>query len=95
MRFEWDPAKERSNRDKHGVGVDDACPLLESSVECLELFGVANSAFEDRFITLGPVADRLLLVVWTKRAEDVIRIISARCRPPAERTRYLHFLEGK
>jgi len=42
-----------------------------------------------RYVTLGlDPAGRLLLVAWTERAEDVIRIVSARVASPGERRAY-------
>jgi uncharacterized DUF497 family protein len=42
---------------------------------------------EDRYILLGMVGDRLLVVVHTVRG-DTVRIISAREAEPHERRRY-------
>jgi len=33
---------------------------------------------EDRFISIGPIRRGIVLVVWTERDEDTIRLISAR-----------------
>jgi putative transcriptional regulator len=47
-------------------------------VDYLEVYDVEHSDAEDRFIAVGPIARGVVLVVWTERVEDVIRIISAR-----------------
>ena len=73
VRFEWDDAKDLANQNKHGVSFHEATELFANDVDCLELFDDVHSELEERFITIGPI-----LVVWTERAEDVIRLISAR-----------------
>lgn len=61
----------------------------------LEIFDEAHSDFEERFITIGPIRGGLVLVVWTERDEDVIRVISARWATPNERRLYIRHLEGE
>ena len=78
MRFDWDQAKNRQNRRRHGVAFEDAQQLLESGADYLEIFDAEHSADEDRFIAVGPTRQGLLVVVWTDRGDDVVRIISAR-----------------
>ena len=94
MRFEfdWDPAKARSNRVKHGVSFEDAMavfadPLALSRVDEDQTFA------EERWITLGVVGiGRLLLVVHTyiEISSDriAIRIISARHATRREARQY-------
>ena len=88
----WDPAKSRTNKSKHGVSFEDAARLLTSGVDYLEIFDDAHSDIEDRFIAIGPIARGIVLVVWTERDEDVLRIISARWATPHERKVYKNHL---
>ena len=78
MDFEWDEAKDLSNQRKHGLSFSDARRLFESASEVLEIFDADHSDLEDRFIAVGPVRRGLVVVVYTERHEDTIRIISAR-----------------
>ncbi len=78
MRFEWDPQKERRNVAKHGVGFTEAKALFTSKLDFLELYDAEHSDVEERFIVIGPIRRGLVLVVFTERSEDTIRIISAR-----------------
>jgi hypothetical protein len=48
---------------------------------------------EDRYKSLGPIARGLILVVWTERTDDVIRIISAWPATKTEQKMYEEFLE--
>lgn len=94
MRFEWDPAKDRSNKTKHGLSFRDASELFSSDVDCLEIYDEAHSVEEDRFIAVGPVRQGVIVVVFTERQEDVIRILSARMATAKERDRYEAYLRG-
>ena len=78
MKFEWDAVKEAANRRKHGVSFSEAREVLRSFL-AITVDDVAHSLVEDREKTIGPShRGRILIVVHTKRFEDVIRIISAR-----------------
>ncbi|MCC6521596.1 MAG: BrnT family toxin [Polyangiaceae bacterium] len=93
MRISWDPAKSLANERKHGVSFDEAQALFTSGVDYLEIFDDAHSDDEDRFIAIGPIRRGLVLVAWTERDEDVVRIISARWASPAERKLFIDHME--
>ena len=78
MRFEWDPAKDRINRAKHGVSFEDAAELLAGDAKCLEIYDEDHSQTEDRFIAIGRTKLGILVVVYTEVHDDVIRVVSAR-----------------
>jgi uncharacterized DUF497 family protein len=78
VKVEWDDEKDRANRRKHGVGFHEASQLFTSGVDYLEIFDDEHSNTEDRFVAIGPLRRGLVLVVWTERDEDTLRIISAR-----------------
>ena len=49
-------------------------------------FHVLNvSDLEDRFVAIGPIRRGLVLIAWTEREEETIRIISARWATRRER----------
>ena len=87
MRFEWDVAKSRDNRRKHGVSFETARLVFEdpNHLSIQDRF----EAGEERWQTMGLVgAVALLLVAHTVAdldGEEVIRIISARKATPSER----------
>jgi hypothetical protein len=95
MRFEWDPEKNRSNLAKHGVSFDDAVCVFACGDETLELYDERHSDLEERFITIGPIPRGLVLVVWTEREDDIIRVISARWATPGERRLYQRHMERR
>jgi uncharacterized DUF497 family protein len=94
IRFEWDEAKNLSNRRKHGVTFEEASQVFRDPPHVSVQDRVEGG--ELRWQTLGLVEDLLLLTVaHTVREEsddgkliDVIRIISARPATRKERRRY-------
>ncbi len=78
MRFEWAPKKDRANIKKHGLSFGEATLLFTGGGEYLEIYDETHSEDEDRFIAIGPTARGIIVVVYTERTADLIRIISAR-----------------
>ena len=78
MGLEWDPRKDRANRRKHGLSFEQASKLFTSGVDFLELFDAEHSDDEVRFLAIGPIDVGMIVVIYTVRDEDRIRIISAR-----------------
>jgi uncharacterized DUF497 family protein len=91
VKVTWDAAKDRANQRKHGVSFTEAGALFTTGVDYLEVFDEAHSVDEDRFIAIGPIRRGVVLVVWTEREEDVIRIISARWATPGERDLFVAY----
>ena len=88
VKFEWDDGKDQSNQAKHGVSFVEAQRLFELSDDYLEIFDAEHSESEDRFIAIGPIDRGIVVVVYTEREEDVIRIIGARLANRRERGLY-------
>jgi uncharacterized DUF497 family protein len=95
VNIEWDEAKNVWNQSKHELSFEDAASLFSSGVEYLEIFDEAHSITEDRFIALGPIDRGVVMVVWTERDENVIRIISARFASTNEVKLYHNYLENR
>ena len=76
MRFEWDPPKAEANLRAHGVSFAEAVTVLEDDSALTREDPAA--ADEPRFVTLGlSNLGNLLVVVYTYREPDAIRLISA------------------
>lgn len=77
MEIEWDAAKAAANLKKHGVSFEEgASALLDPRALAQEDGGAAG---ESRWVLIGMSANaRLLTIVYTLRAENRIRLISAR-----------------
>jgi uncharacterized DUF497 family protein len=87
IRFEWDPAKDESNADKHGVGFEEASTVFADPLS-VTIGDSGHSRVEIRFVTIGlSVQNRLIVVIHTDRDES-IRLISARVATPKERRGY-------
>ena len=78
MKVEWVEAKNFANQRKHGVSFEEAKQLFAEDGDYLEIFDEGHSESEDRFLAIGPLTRGIVLVVWTERDEETIRIISAR-----------------
>ena len=88
MRIEWDQAKSDANEAKHGVRFQEAAELLSSDAGFLGIYDEDHSGDEDRFIALGWVGHRLIVVIYAEPGDDVLRIISARRATKMERGLY-------
>ena len=84
-RIEYDPFKNRLNREKHGIAFSELeTVFVDERAITIEDTGHA----EQRWLTLGSdAAGRVLVVAYTWRGQ-MIRIISARRASCAERRRY-------
>ena len=95
MRFEWDPVKAARNAATHGVTFEEATEIFSPGAVVYETYDAEHSESEDRFRTLGLIRRGLALVVWTERAEDVVRIISARFATRSEQELYNEYVGGR
>ncbi len=87
MRFDWDPAKARANLHDHGVSFAEAASVLEDDFALTREDPDARA--EQRFVTLGLSSfGNLLVVVYTYRQPDTIRLISAWKANKQQRVRY-------
>ena len=87
MRYEWDPAKAEANLAEHGVSFAEAVTVLEDDFALTR--EDPDSKGEQRFVTLGLSGfANLLVVVYTYRKPDIIRIISTWRANRPQRLRY-------
>jgi len=87
MYYEWDKTKAASNIQKHGIRFADAVTALEDDSALTVEDDSAKG--ERRFVTIGMNDTlRMLVVVWTERRINTIRIISARKATAHERKTY-------
>jgi uncharacterized DUF497 family protein len=91
LRFEWDRAKARTNRRKHGVSFEDAMHVFEDSWALFEL-DRTEGVGELRWHAVGLAGGvAVLLMVHTVREageDEVVRLIPARLATRKERKRY-------
>ncbi len=93
MQFEWDEQKRRTNIRKHGFDFRDAfkvfsLPILVASDDRYD-YG------EERWIGIGMLEGRIVVVVFTERGDKIIRIISMMKALTHERIRYERYLRDQ
>ncbi len=76
MKFEWDEEKNKENIRRHGFDFADAWEVFEvpmrTALDLREDYG------EDRWNGIGFLGNRIVVVIFTYRGENTIRIISLR-----------------
>ncbi len=88
MAFEWDERKSQANLAKHGIDFHTASLAFDDPF-ALTMRDELHNDEESRFIMLAAIdTGTILFVVFTVRAQDVIRLISARAATRRERTIY-------
>lgn len=88
MAFEWDEAKSRANLVKRGIDFHTASLAFDDPF-ALTMRDESHSDEENRFIMLAAIdTGAILFVVFTVRAQAVIRLISARAATRRERAIY-------
>jgi hypothetical protein len=85
MKLEWDAIKNRNNFMKHGLRFEDAEEVF--SGPCVTFIDDRFDYGEERVLTLGLLAGRLVVIAHTPR-DDGTRIISMRKRNRREKAIY-------
>jgi hypothetical protein len=88
--FDWDTRKSASNLIKPGIDFEDAIEIFYGPV----ILRRSDRNDEERWVAIGHSENRLIAVVFTRRA-DVIRIISARRARKNEEIEYHHAKMGR
>jgi len=86
MKFEWDKRKNQANIEKHGLDFADADKVFESPM--LVKIDDRKDYGEDRWIGIGLMDTRVVVIVFTEPMENAIRVISFRKATTDERKRY-------
>lgn len=76
MHYEWDEAKNHSNRAKHGLDFADAEQVFAG--RCVSFIDDRFDYGEKRLVTLGMLAGRVVVIAHVPRGDEVTRIISMR-----------------
>ena len=93
MKFEWDENKRRTNLRKHGFNFEDAGKIFSSPM--LVILDDREDYGEERWIGIGILEGRVVVVVFTERSKDTIRIISMMKAVNDERKRYEQLLRDE
>ena len=90
----WDEAKNDANTRKHGVSFEQASRIFAGGADYLEIFDDQHSEDEDRFLVIGPIHLGVIVVAYTEREDETVRIISARRATRREAEWYRKYSEG-
>ncbi len=93
VRFEWDEEKNRSNGQKHGLDFVDAKEIFQAPM--LTALDTRQDYGEERWIGIGSLRGRVVVVVFTEPSGDTIRIISLRKAVKHERAQYQKALNDR
>lgn len=93
MQFEWDPQKNEVNIAKHDLDFVDAHKIFRLPLR-ISLDNRQNYE-EDRWIGIGIIDGRVVVIVFTEPDDQTIRVISLRKALPSERKRYEQFLKNE
>lgn len=86
MEFEWDEAKNQTNRRKHGIDLADAATIFSGWT-----YSTVDNRFdygEVRKISIGKMYEQLIVAVVHTDRNGTIRLISARPASKKERRTY-------
>ncbi len=86
MKFEWDKRKNQASIEKHGLDFADAHEVFEAPM--LVKLDERKDYGEDRWIGIGLMDMRVVVIAFTEPKENIIRVISFRKATTDERKRY-------
>jgi uncharacterized DUF497 family protein len=88
--FDWDDRKSQLNLAKHGIDFENAIEVFYGPI----ILRRSDRNNEEPWVAVGDSKNRLVAVVFTRRA-DVIRIISARRARKNEEREYRNAKVGR
>ena len=86
MKFEWDEKKNQTNVQIHGFDFTDAHKIF--NLPMLTKLDARKDYGEDRWVGIGLLELRVVVIVYTEPSPDTIRVISLRKALSYERKRY-------
>jgi len=92
MRYEWDDAKNDANIVKHGFDFADAPRIFD--LPLLAALDEREDYGETRYIGIGLLDGRMVVVVYAEPNSETTRIISLRKAQKHEQKRYADFLKN-
>ncbi|WP_188852134.1 BrnT family toxin [Aureimonas glaciei] len=90
MRITFDPAKRARTLQERGLDFADAGKVFAGKT--LDRPDVRQDCGEERIVTVGHLASRMVVLVWTPRG-DACHIISMRKANDREQARYEAWLD--
>lgn len=85
MQIEFDPDKRNATLEARGLDMAEAGSVFDDSH--LTFADIRFEYGEQRFITIGFLHDRMVVIAWTPRG-DIRRVISMRKANEREKSKY-------
>jgi len=93
VNFDWDENKNQINIKRHGFDFADAHKVFDNlmlvNLDTREDYG------EDRWVGIGLFEMRVVVLVFTEKADETIRIISFRKALKDERKRFEYYYKNE
>ena len=86
MCYEWNLDKNKTNLEKHGMSLEEACQIFENDV--FTWTDERKDYKETRKVSIGSLGDEIIIVVVHTDRNGITRIISARPANKTERKLY-------
>ncbi len=86
LRFEWDEDKNEENIRKHGIDFSDAEDIFNGPL--LYEADTREDYREERWVGIGQIRGRVVVIAFAECGESCIRVISVRKATTRERKRY-------
>jgi hypothetical protein len=86
VHFEWNEQKNAANIRKHGFDFEDAWEIFEAPM--LIALDTREDYGEERWIGIGLLRERIVVLVFSERKDNTIRIISLRKALKHERIKF-------
>ena len=86
MNFEWDERKRRENIKKHGIDFLDAPEIFQGPM--LVNLDEKDDYGEDRYIGIGFLRNKAVVVVFTEPHPEITRMVSLRKATKDEEKRF-------
>ena len=93
VNFEWDEQKNNENIRKHGFDFADAWEIFEAPMRTA--LDLREDYGEERLRGIGFLGNRIVVVIFTYRNEDTIRLISLRKALKHERKKFEDALRNR
>ena len=93
MKFEWDERKNQSNITKYGLDFADAFGVF--NLPMLVYLDEREDYGEERYLGIGLLDGRIVVVIYTEPGEEMVRIISLGKALSHERKRYEQYLKNR
>lgn len=92
-KFEWDDNKNKLNITKHSVDFVDAIGIFDNQMFVWQ--DTRKEYAEKRYIGMGCINERAMIVIYAERPPNIIRLISCRRANRREQKKFKTALKNR